>query len=122
MITRAFDHRFGPKGMTTTQYAILGTLRRQGDLPLTVLADELGMDRTSLYRTITPLERHGWVAVVAGGGRAKIARLTDAGRAARDAAYGDWVVAQEQVLGGISSEEWSTFLVTLDRLMRAADA
>lgn len=121
-LTRLYDDLLSPKDMTTTQFAILGTLDRRGDLPLTELASLLVMDRTTLYRTITPVERHGWVAIVPGPGRSKIVRLTDEGRAAVRSGRKDWAVAQEQVLGDLPQEEWDSLLRTLNRLIEAAHA
>jgi DNA-binding MarR family transcriptional regulator len=121
-VTRLYDGLLSPKGVTTTQYAILGTLAEHGDLPLTDLADRLGMDRTSLYRTIVPVQRAGWISIATGHGRAKTAHLTDAGRTARVRAREDWATAQEQVLGDLPAEEWEGLLRTLNRLIEASHA
>lgn len=121
-LTRLYDGQLSPRDMTTTQYAILGTLDRRGDLPLTELATLLVMDRTTLYRTIAPVEKHGWVTIATGPGRSKIARLTDEGRAAVRGGREDWAVAQEQVLGDLPQEEWDSLLRTLNRLIEAAHA
>jgi DNA-binding MarR family transcriptional regulator len=120
VLTRLYDGQLSPRDMTTTQYAILGALYRQGDLPLTELAAHMVMDRTTLYRTIAPVERHGWVEIVSGPGRSKIARLTDEGRAAVQGGHEDWKVAQERVLADLPQEEWDSLLKTLNRLIEAA--
>src|SRR4051794_30900466 len=81
-MSRAYEEALEPGGVTATQFAILRVLERAGPRPLSRLADELVMDRTSLYRAIRPLTQAGDVALDAGGrGRAKIAALTVAGRA-----------------------------------------
>lgn len=121
-VTRVYDHRLTPKGMTTTQYAILGTLAEKGDMPLTELAEHLGMDRTTLYRTLAPIEHAGLVFILSGRGRAKSAHLTDAGRTARDGAKSEWAAAQERVLADLPQEQWDNFLGTLNKLIEAANA
>ncbi len=121
-ITRLYDHRLSPKGMTTTQYAILGTLAEGGDLPLTELAEHLGMDRTTLYRTLAPLERAGLVSILSGRGRAKSAHLTDRGRTARNGAKSEWATAQERVLADLPQDQWDNLLGTLNKLIEAANA
>jgi DNA-binding MarR family transcriptional regulator len=121
-VTRLYDHCLTAKGLTTTQYAILGTLAEKGDLPLTELADHLGMDRTSLYRTIVPVENAGWVSIRSGRGRAKAAHLTTAGLAARNQAQGEWANAQERVLGELPEDQWNDLLNTLNKLIEAASA
>jgi DNA-binding MarR family transcriptional regulator len=119
-VTRLYDERLAAHGMTTTQFAILRNLARTGDLPLSRLADRLVMDRTSLYRTLTPIERAGWITVDAGPGRSKLARLTEAGRAAMAEAESDWNGAQDSVVGQLAGAEWQALLGTLDRLVDAA--
>jgi DNA-binding MarR family transcriptional regulator len=119
-VTRLYDERLAAHGMTTTQFSILRHLARAGDLPLSRLADRLVMDRTSLYRTLTPVERAGWVAVDIGPGRSKLARLTAAGRAAIASAEDDWQSAQDRVVGELAGDEWQALLGTLDRLVEAA--
>jgi len=121
-LTRLYDDQLSPRDMTTTQFAILGTLDRRGDLPLTELATLLVMDRTTLYRTIEPVERRGWVSIGPGPGRSKIAHLTDEGLAVLRGGREDWAVAQERVLGDLPQEEWDGLLRTLNHLIEAAHA
>lgn len=122
-VTRLYDERLASHGMTTTQFAILRNLARaDGELPLSRLADRLVMDRTSLYRTMTPVTRAGWATIEDAGGRAKLARLTDAGRTAMAGAESDWEAAQAHLLGEIDRDEWQTMIGTLDRLIEASQA
>ena len=114
-ITRLYDARLAGHGMTTTQFAVLRNLRG-GEMPLSRLAEQLVMDRTSLYRTLAPIERSGWIEIGGGTGRTKLARLTDAGRAAMIAAMPDWEATQHQVIGELGAEEWRKMTATLDML------
>lgn len=118
-VTRVYDEHLAGHGMTVTQFSILRNLARAAALPLSELAEKLVMDRTSLYRTIAPVERNGWVAITNGTGRAKLAQLTDAGRAAMAAAEPDWEATQTQILGGIAPAEWQALQATLGRLIEA---
>jgi len=115
-VTRLYDDRLAAHGMTITQFAILRNLARDGELQLNRLAEKMGMDRTSLYRTIAPVERNGWITITAGPGRARIARLSDAGGNAMVDAEVDWIAAQQHILGGISPEQWQALQDTLGRL------
>jgi DNA-binding MarR family transcriptional regulator len=120
-VTRLYDERLAAHGMTTTQFAILRNLARaEGVLPLSRLADRLVMDRTSLYRTLAPMTRGGWVVVEQGAGRSKLAKLTDEGRTAMAGAESDWRRAQAHLLGEIDQAEWQAMIGTLDRLIEAA--
>lgn len=121
-VTRLYDDALAPHGLTTTQFAILRSLARAGDLPLARLAERLVMDRTSLYRTIAPIERAGWIALADGAGRNRVASLTAQGTAALRAAEPAWERAQAQVTGHIDAGEWQALQATLDRLIAAARA
>jgi DNA-binding MarR family transcriptional regulator len=88
-ISQFYDQRLAAAGLRTTQYSILGKLRRLGPMTINALADELVMDRTTLGRNILPLEREGLISVAPGRAdrRSKELRLTEVGierlRAAR---------------------------------------
>jgi len=116
-ITRRYDERLAQSGMTTPQFAILRTLARAGELPLSRLAEMQVMDRTSLYRTLAPLERHGWVLVSATKqGRARQAALTDAGRAAMAGATDAWTATQDEIIGAIGAGNWQALETQLRAL------
>ena len=122
-VTRLYDSELAGQGMTTTQFAILRNLARADNvLPLSRLAERLVMDRTSLYRTLTPIERAGWVRVVDGEGRAKNACLTDAGRQAMDDANDAWEAAQARIRDVLDEGEWDRMVATLSRLTGVAPA
>jgi DNA-binding MarR family transcriptional regulator len=121
-VTRLYDERLTAHGLTVTQFAILRHLARNGDLQLNHLAERLVMERTSLYRTIAPVARAGWVAIEQVDGRAKVAHLTPAGRDVMDRAESDWSSAQSTLLGGMDGTEWRALQGSLDRLTDMAHA
>jgi DNA-binding MarR family transcriptional regulator len=121
-VTRAYDEGLADSGMTITQFAVLRNLDRQGAMPLSRLAELLVMDRTSLYRLIAPLERHGRVSVADGEGRAKLASITDAGRAAMLAATPAWEKVQDGLVGAMGAEAWAALQTQLRVLGSAAHA
>lgn len=106
-VGRVYDEALARRGMTTAQFAILRHVARAGSVPLSRLADSLVMDRTSLYRALTPVEAKGWVAVTPGPGRAKLAALTDEGRAAMESAEADWEAVQDRLVGTLGAEQWA---------------
>ncbi|HKM70327.1 MAG TPA: MarR family winged helix-turn-helix transcriptional regulator [Stellaceae bacterium] len=97
-ITQFYDQFLAPSGLRTTQFSILGRLRRLGSMTINALAADLVMDRTTLGRNILPLERDGLIAVVKGSRdrRSKELRLTEAGEARFRAAVKSWAQAQTQ--------------------------
>ena len=69
-------------GLTAGQFSTLVAVARNGTVALTPLAEELGMDRTTLTRALAPMERNGWVhtQTSAGDARVRTVELTEEGR------------------------------------------
>ncbi|MGH6819039.1 MAG: MarR family winged helix-turn-helix transcriptional regulator [Methylovirgula sp.] len=97
-VTQFYDRFLAPIGLRTTQYSILGKLKRAGAMTINTLAAELVMDRTTLGRNILPLQREGLVAVRPGktDRRSKELQLTELGRARYEAGAERWLEAQHQ--------------------------
>ncbi|MDF7774684.1 MarR family winged helix-turn-helix transcriptional regulator [Sphingomonas sp. AOB5] len=115
-VGRVYDEALADNGMTTAQFAILRHVSRGEPLPLSRLADSLMMDRTSLYRAIAPIEARGWVTVVAGPGKAKLASLTPEGRVAMEGAEADWGAVQQRIVGAMGAEQWAGLQASLRTL------
>lgn len=101
-------------GLTITQFAIVRALNRNGPTALTPLAQELVMERTSLYRTLRPLEDAGAVKITeAKQGRVKVATLTQRGVKMMRAAEPKWEQAQSFVVGAIGEKNWKALAASL---------
>jgi DNA-binding MarR family transcriptional regulator len=85
-------------GLTPTQLAILVATRLYGSLPLSRLAEGIGLDRTSLYRALRPLERKGYLRTLPG--------RTDRERIATVTAKGERLLNRPSDLGGPSGDSW----------------
>lgn len=122
-VTRVYDDRLASAGLTTTQFSVLRNLARHGDLPLSRLADLLVMDRTSLYRTLAPIEARGLVAVsVESRGRAKRAALTPAGRAKMESATAAWEACQREIVAALDPAQWRALEAQLAALVDTSRA
>jgi DNA-binding MarR family transcriptional regulator len=104
-VTQFYDQRLAPTGLRTTQFSILAKLRRLGPMTINTLARELVMDRTTLGRTMLPLERDGLIRIEDGKAdrRSKELHLTKDGVDRLRAAGKPWREAQmqfEAVFGG----------------------
>jgi DNA-binding MarR family transcriptional regulator len=106
-VAKVYDDALADRGMTTAQFSILRQVSRAGLLPLSRLAEQLVMDRTSLYRALTPIETKGWLTISAGPGKAKLATLTEAGHTAMEAAAADWEDVQRRIVGAIGPDRWA---------------
>ena len=56
-VTQFYDQFLAPTGLRTTQFSILAKLKRKGPMTINAPATDLVVDRTTLGRTIRPLER-----------------------------------------------------------------
>jgi DNA-binding MarR family transcriptional regulator len=122
-VSRLYDDALAEAGLTTNQFSILRALAREGDLPLSRLAESMVMDRTSLYRTLGPIERQGWIEIVAAGaGKVRIARLTAAGRATMARAAPLWEAAQHRIAGSFGADGWAALEAALHGLTTLAVA
>lgn len=104
---RYYENALAGSGLSVTQFSILRTLQRNGDTPLTELANELVMERTSLYRTIAPLIEAGTVALAPGKNKKiKVAKLTDNGITQINVSEPHWRAAQESFIAAIGEDNW----------------
>jgi DNA-binding MarR family transcriptional regulator len=97
-VTRFYDAFLFPVGLRATQFSILDRLRQRGPLTITALAAEMVMDRTTLGRSIRPLQCKGLVVIASGrrDPRSKELHLTEAGLERLRAAGGPWREAQQR--------------------------
>ncbi len=123
VVTQAYDKALQPTGLKTTQFTLLATLSKQDDLPLTRLAETLGMDRTTLTRNLKPLVAKEFVRID-GDADQRVRRigLTDAGKAILDQALPLWRKAQSRLVAGLGRERWSGFLDDLTETVALVQA
>lgn len=96
-MSRLYDQHLAAVGLKTTQYALLNTIAEQ-PMPVAVLAERLGAERTTITRNLKPLVDAGWVSLEAGpDSRQRIVTITAAGRVKTLEAYGAWRAAQDAV-------------------------
>jgi DNA-binding MarR family transcriptional regulator len=60
-ITQTYDRAVAPAGLTITQYSLLQHVRGEPGISASALASRMGMERTSLLRTLNPVLAAGWV-------------------------------------------------------------
>lgn len=81
------------------------------------------MDRTSLYRAVTRMQRDGWLIVVAGANaRTRTAKFTSRGRRILDAANLPWGRVQTAIVERFGQDKWTVLVSELERLSAIAGA
>lgn len=102
-ITTIYDHHLAPVELTISQYSLLSRVGRLGPIANLRLAGEMGMDRSTLSRTIKPLMSAGWITTADMPPGEQVDKrsfgleLTAAGRAKRDQAYPLWHAAEREI-------------------------
>jgi DNA-binding MarR family transcriptional regulator len=91
-LSRRFDVALKPAGITSGQFSLLMSLNRPEPPNLSSVAAVLAMDRTTLTANLKPLERRRLVETVTDqtDKRARLLRLTPAGRAVLAEAVPIW--------------------------------
>ena len=117
-VSSLYDHFLTEAGVTVTQYAVLARIGRADGISVSALADNMGMDRTTLTRNLSPLEQRRLVSSKAGADRReRVLRLTPKGRDQVEKSYPLWEHAQRQMLGGLGDQRWKQ----LQELLAAAE-
>lgn len=97
-LTQFYDRHLAPSGLRSTQFSVLARVRLRGPISINALAAELALDRTTLGRTLRPLERDGLIRLGRDprDRRGRALTLTAAGEARLDAARPLWLAAQRR--------------------------
>lgn len=114
IVGRVYDAGLAPAGVTVTQYAILANVQRYAPIPQMRLATHLGLERTTLYRTVESLEDLGWLtATPTGEGVTKVLTLTPAGTQVLARARQAWARVQQGFEHTFGATRWAAFLASL---------
>lgn len=117
LLSLHYDRALAPVGINVNQYSIL---RRAGRVTQSLgeLACELGMDRTTLSRDLSPLLASGWIELVSGeDARRRHVRVTTAGKRLVAKAEPLWRRAQDGIEGGLGRRRVDALHVELDRVI-----
>jgi DNA-binding MarR family transcriptional regulator len=111
---RGFEAAARSAGLTSPQFTTLSLIAGFGSVTVTQLAELLGADRTTLTRNLDVMARKGWInGVEADDQRLHIWELTDAGRAAREAALPVWQAYQRGLVDRIGPDKAEGLLTLL---------
>src|SRR6267378_1050339 len=104
-LSSLYDTLLSPEDLTITQYSLLANIERADQLSHAVLAENVGMDRTTLTRNLRPLTRAKWVTAATGEDRRQhLLQLTPTGRRKLVRSLPLWEEAQRQFLSQIGTE------------------
>ena len=93
-LTRLYERHLAPSGIKSSELSILSFLILHPGMTLAELGGEMEMERTTLLRTMKPIEAAGWVTTGPNVGRAKTFKVTPEGVAKVEEATPLWAAAQ----------------------------
>lgn len=118
-ITQLYDSAVEPSGLLITQLAVLRTIANSGSETISHLAEKLEMDRTTLTRNLSPLEKKGLIRIDAGKDqRTRLVEITTKGRQAAEKAIPRWEDIQLQVIDQIGEARWRMLMDELSEVVR----
>lgn len=116
-VTQVYDRELAAVGLSLNQYSILRRTRH-GPRALGELADEMGMDRTTLSRGLKPLLEVKLLKEVRGeDARQRLVELSATGRKRLEAAVPHWQRAQRAIDDGFGEERIARLHRDLDALV-----
>ena len=120
LLSRTYEAALRPLGLKLPQFGILGAIGHGTTASETVLADRLGLERTTLVRNLKVLAENGWIEPVTGDGRGLRHRLTPAGQAILEAAIPLWQNTQDQLEAKLKDTDAEEARRAMRALRRAA--
>ncbi len=111
-ITALYDETLEPSGLRMTQVAILAVIQAHGARTMQLLASDLGLDPSTMTRTLQPLLDSGLARVepTKGDARARQAVLTAKGHARLAEAYALWSAAQQRLRERLGNERFDRLI------------
>ena len=122
VLGRVYDAGLAASPINVTQLAILRCIDRNRSQPLTQVAEELEMDRSSLYRALDPMVRDEWVRITEGrDARSLTAVITRKGQRLLKSAGEQWEQVQTRVVERFGRRKWAAFVAEIDRFRECAN-
>jgi DNA-binding MarR family transcriptional regulator len=104
LMSQFYEDAMRPLGMRATQFTILQSLALAGEVTQGQLGQMLGMDSTTLTRTLTIMSREGWIAKRRGEDRREWRmRLSKKGEAQFKIALPHWQKVQDKLRGQLGN-------------------
>ena len=105
-VTDFYDRMLEPFGVSVNQFFLLISLARYAGMGTGRLAGIVGLEKSTLVRSLQPLIKEGWVEDCApAGSRAHSWRLTAAGKSLLASAMPVWEKAQAKVLTALGGRQ-----------------
>ncbi len=110
-ITSFYDKTLKPSGLKATQMTLLNAIRLMEPVTIKQLAKRIVMDRTTLSRNVSLLNRKGLIDITPGDDlRTRKLSLTERGHATLVVAFPLWQRAQAEIQRQLGEDRWISLL------------
>ena len=121
LVSQHYDHALRPIGIKATQFTLLQALMLTRDVSQGGLGDLLGLDSTTLTRTLALLRRKGWIQSKPGEDRREVRlALTPEGRRKYQRARRYWESAQRRLQDALGEAGWRQIMESTIRTAAVA--
>ena len=111
IVTQRYDQELQPAGIRATQFTLLQALTRVGNISQGALGELLGLDSTTLTRTLALLRRKRWIQTKPGKDRRQVRlTLTTEGKRKYLSALHYWQSAQSQLRRMLGEAGWKQMM------------
>lgn len=118
-VTRAYDAAFSELSLKATQFTILQALERLGESSQAELGQLLGLDSTTLSRSLVPLAGADWIQLGRGSDRREQRwSLTRSGRGVLRTATKAWEAVQANLKRKLGAARWERLAEDLAEVAR----
>jgi len=120
-VTRLYDMALQESGIRSTQFAILVGIAKKQPISIGALGDMLGIDSTTLTRSLRLLEKEGLIAISERAEkRQRFLSVTSEGEKILARCVPAWRAAQERFVATVGPEYWLELRNELERLANVA--
>ena len=111
LLTQHYETALRPLGLRGTQFTLLQALSLAGEVSQGTLGKILGIDSTTLTRTLAIMERQGWIASRPGEDhRERRLSLSKAGWTEYKRALPHWEKVQQELRARFGNKRWNELL------------
>lgn len=106
-ITRDYDEALKSVGLKSTQFSLLSIIKWKAPSSVTIMAEKLAMERTSLIRTLELMESKGFISIAPQGyRRERRISITAKGEDVFEKALPLWRQMQNRFEQRIGADKW----------------
>jgi DNA-binding MarR family transcriptional regulator len=117
-VTSFYDAALKPSGLKVTQMTLLTAIRVLEPVTIKRLAKAIVIDRTTLSRNVSLLNKKGMIDIEPGDDlRTRKLTLTELGHTALVAAFPLWQKAQVEIINELGEDRWASLLEGISDLV-----